>query len=303
MIKNKKIACIVVLVGHMALIARSTIDRTIVLTALASKNYLYLFGDTSKNARVNAAYATKENIRGAGYTPAYTNQDRAFIGCLRKIRIFGICDGHGKQGDIVAEFAQKNLGQQVLSSRNPAQALPAALKEIQEILKDMQSAQHAGATAVTAVLDEHNNLTVAHIGDSRLIVIRNGKVVFTTRDHKPTDLIEKARIEAQGGFVQDGRARHTASNSSFALARSLGDIQAQGKILISTPEVKHFLVRKDDHIVLASDGVWDVLDNEEIVRLIGEGGSEQEKADRVVNEARAEKSRDDITAVVVHITQ
>ena len=59
---------------------------------------------------------------------------------------------------------------------------------------------------------------IANVGDSRAVLSRNQKTIALSRDHKPDDAIEKARIKKAGGFVSNGRV-----NDSLAMSRSLGD--------------------------------------------------------------------------------
>jgi serine/threonine protein phosphatase PrpC len=64
-----------------------------------------------------------------------------------------------------------------------------------------------------------NKLVVANAGDSRAVLCRRGQAVEMSRDHKPMDEDERARIQKAGGFVQEGRV-----NGSLALSRAIGDL-------------------------------------------------------------------------------
>lgn len=269
---------------------------------LLAQPWLHLFGNTDdlKN-RIIGACASQENIRGFDGKAAYPNQDRVAIGNLKGNAFFGLFDGHGKKGDLIATLLQNELVRRVLLSKKPGQSLQAALADMQNMLKKNQDAQHAGATAVAGVLDDNNLLTVANVGDSRLLVVRNGKELFSTRDHKPSDPVEAARVVKNGGYVAGGRVWDAARGVGFALARSMGDISSQGTALIAEPDITSVQLTKGDTVVLASDGVWDVLSNEQVIALVAQGGTYQEIADRIVEEARAKDSRDDITAVVFTI--
>jgi|TARA_B110000967_G_scaffold192323_1_gene218872 protein phosphatase 1G len=77
----------------------------------------------------------------------------------------------------------------------------------------------AGSTCVVAVV-KGDVLTVANAGDSRAVLCRKGKAVPLSRDHKPMDSDERARIQNAGGFVQEGRV-----NGSLALSRAIGDLE------------------------------------------------------------------------------
>lgn len=264
---------------------------------LLTKSPLHLFGDTDRLAhRIDGACAFIENIRGADGKAAYENQDRLAFANLKNALV-GLFDGHGKKGGIVATLVQRELIRRVLLSKNPSQSLKEAFADIQNMLSKNPDAQHAGTTAVIGVLDEHDMFTVANVGDSRLIVVRNKELLFATCDHKPTDPIEIERVTRNGGFVYNGRV-WSKNGSGFALARSMGDISSQGTALIAEPDISSVQLIKGDTVVLASDGVWDVLSNQQVIELIDEQGSLQDIANRIVKNARDEGSRDDISALV-----
>lgn len=131
----------------------------------------------------------------------------------------------------------------------------------EESLKDEMS----GSTAITA-LHKGSDLYVGNVGDSRCIASINGVAEPLSHDHKPSNPGEKARIEMAGGFVGLDRV-----NGNLALSRALGDfvfkdnktLDACDQIVSACPEVEHRTVTKDwDFILLACDGIWDVLNNQ-----------------------------------------
>ncbi len=269
---------------------------------LLAQPWLNLFGDMDGlRNRIDGACASQENIRGVDGKAAYSNQDCLAFGFLKGNIFCGIFDGHGAKGNLVAAFLKNEVVRRVLLSKKPGQSLKEALADMQNMLKKNKDAQHAGATAVISVLDDTNLLTVANVGDSRLLVVRNGKELFSTRDHKPSDPAEAARVVKNGGYVADGRVWDPKTGIGFALARSMGDISSQGTALIAEPDITSVQLTKGDTIVLASDGVWDVLSNEQVIALVAQGGMHQEIADRIVEKARAQGSADDITTVVFTI--
>ena len=131
----------------------------------------------------------------------------------------------------------------------------------------------AGCTAVCAlVLDRQ--LVVANAGDSRCILSRNGRAIPMTNDHKPTDPAEYDRILRAGGFVADGRV-----NGSLNLSRALGDMEykratelgPEAQAVTALPEIRiEQLQEGDDFLLLACDGIWDVLTNQEAVDFVRE---------------------------------
>lgn len=111
-----------------------------------------------------------------------------------------------------------------------------------------------------------------NVGDSRAIASVRGHVQQLSFDHKPNNESETKRIVAAGGWVEFNRV-----NGNLALSRALGDFvfkknekkRPEEQIVTAMPDVE---VREisDDHefIVIACDGIWDVLSNEEVLEFV-----------------------------------
>jgi len=148
--------------------------------------------------------------------------------------------------------------------------------DVGDIGDDDEGAQHwdgpqAGTTCVVAVVRD-DVLTVANAGDSRAVLCRRGKAVALSRDHKPMDDDERARIVKAGGFVQEGRV-----NGSLALSRAIGDLEykrskelsARDQIVTAYPEIHSEKISAgDEFVVIACDGIWDVLTSQQCVDFI-----------------------------------
>ena len=117
-------------------------------------------------------------------------------------------------------------------------------------------------------------LYCANAGDSRGVLCRNeGKAHALSEDHKPTSIPELGRIEKAGGFVNaNGRV-----NGNLNLSRSLGDMKykqvpkllPKEQMITAEPDITVTEVLPTDRFfVLACDGVWDVLSNQEICDFI-----------------------------------
>jgi len=131
----------------------------------------------------------------------------------------------------------------------------------------------AGCTAVCAMV-RCGELIVANAGDSRCVLSRAGQAIALTQDHKPMDPEEFARITKAGGFVADGRV-----NGSLNLSRALGDLEykqskelpPEEQMVTAAPEIRREkLQSSDEFIILACDGIWDVLTNQEAVEFVRE---------------------------------
>ncbi|KAH7689216.1 Protein-serine/threonine phosphatase protein [Dioscorea alata] len=139
----------------------------------------------------------------------------------------------------------------------------------------------SGTTAVT-VLKQGHDLVIGNVGDSRAVMgtrdmDNNLVAVQLTVDLKPNLPREAARIQQCRGRVfalQDEPevARVWLPNNDspgLAMARAFGDFCLKDYGLISVPDISYrHLTDKDEFVVLASDGVWDVLSNKEVVDIV-----------------------------------
>eukprot|EP00960_Hanusia_phi_P046266 757725-Hanusia_phi.AAC.7 len=100
----------------------------------------------------------------------------------------------------------------------------------------------SGSTAVTCLILDRV-IYCANAGDSRAVLCRNGTAVELSEDHKPTNAVERTRIENANGFVEDKRV-----NGTLAVARAMGDfsfkadkqLPAEEQQVTCNPEIKKF---------------------------------------------------------------
>uniref|UniRef100_A0A7N8WLB1 protein-serine/threonine phosphatase n=1 Tax=Mastacembelus armatus TaxID=205130 RepID=A0A7N8WLB1_9TELE len=138
----------------------------------------------------------------------------------------------------------------------------------------LQPGSDSGTTAVVALI-RGKQLIVANAGDSRCVVSERGKAVDMSYDHKPEDEVELARIKNAGGKVtMDGRV-----NGGLNLSRAIGDhfykrnkiLPPEEQMISAMPDVKVLTLNEDhDFMVIACDGIWNVLSSQEVVDFISE---------------------------------
>ncbi|XP_062223330.1 probable protein phosphatase 2C 14 isoform X2 [Phragmites australis] len=163
----------------------------------------------------------------------------------------------------------------------------------------------SGTTAV-AVIKQGLNLIIGNLGDSRAVLgTRNENnqlvAVQLTVDLKPNIPSEAQRIRQRKGRIfalpeepDVARVWLPKYNSpGLAMARAFGDFCLKDHGVISMPDVSyHHITEKDEFIVLATDGVWDVLSNEEVVSIVSRATSRTSAARFLVESAhRAWRSR------------
>ena len=241
---------------------------------------------------------------------------------VRERFFLAVFDGHG--GDAVSKFSGTNMIQQLKKMRamrsnsavetKLAKCMKKAHIQVDKALRNEKPkgycvADFCGCTAVSCIITRSHYI-VANLGDSRAILIRSGKPIPMSVDHKPFDNEEKARIERAGGKVFWGRV-----NGKLAVSRAIGDfvhkgeenVKPENQMVTILPDVKTFDRKKEDSfVVLACDGVWDVLSNEEVCNLLMTAYSKGEKdcntlAKLIVETSYSKGSTDNITAVVASI--
>uniref|UniRef100_A0A0D9WJ51 protein-serine/threonine phosphatase n=1 Tax=Leersia perrieri TaxID=77586 RepID=A0A0D9WJ51_9ORYZ len=190
-----------------------------------------------------------------------------------------------------------------------------------ELRSEPVTAENVGSTAVVALVCS-SHVVVANCGDSRIVLSRGKEPVALSIDHKPDRKDERARIEAQGGKVIQWNGYRVSG--ILAMSRSIGDRYLK-PFVISKPEVTVIPRAKDDDcLILASDGLWDVVSNEEACKVArrqillwhknngstsplsdeGEGfidPAAQAAADYLMRLALKKGSEDNITVIVVDL--
>lgn len=211
--------------------------------------------------------------------------------------MFGLFDGHG--GREAAEYASENLPGLISKSLTEIESEKEAYEYAFKALQiDMQAwCVYVGTTSVIAVIQEHK-LTVANIGDSRCVLCRDGKAIRLSFDHKPDLFAEKDYIQSKGGFVRDGRIR-----GMLAVSRAFGD----GFLGESVNPIPHFrqvdLTENDLFLILACDGVWDVITDQEACNIVSTEIDPMEAAKKLRDAAFEKNSLDNISVIIVYLAE
>jgi len=165
----------------------------------------------------------------------------------------------------------------------------------------------SGTTAVCSLITD-KYVIIANCGDSRGVFCVNGKPALATQDHKPTNEPERERIQKAGGSVYIQRV-----NGSLAVSRALGDFEyknVEGKgpteqLVSPEPEVfiKERTPGEDEFLVLACDGVWDVMTNQDICDFIRSRLKLTDNLETICNEVidtcLYKGSRDNMSIIII----
>jgi protein phosphatase len=143
-----------------------------------------------------------------------------------------------------------------------------------------------GAT-LTAALLVGNVLTVGHVGDSRCYVLSDGKLEQLTEDHS---LVE--RMVQRGELTREESRLHPHRNIIY---RSIGSREDMDVDIVTR------MLRRGDYILLCSDGLTNMLNDDEIVKIMGHGSNPWHIAQELVVAANAEGGEDNISVIVVKV--
>ncbi|KAI7689956.1 Protein phosphatase 1B [Sarcoptes scabiei] len=147
------------------------------------------------------------------------------------------------------------------------------LDEKMKSLPEVVSGEDISGSTAVACLISPTHLFFANCGDSRAVMSSDGRAVFSTQDHKPVNPLEKERIQAAGGSVMIQRV-----NGSLAVSRALGDYQYKQVVgrgpceQLVSPEPEITIHERnenlDEFMIIACDGIWDVMSNEELCDFV-----------------------------------
>ena len=225
------------------------------------------------------------------------NQDVFFVsdtsvGILPNLYI--VADGMGGQnaGDIAARFCVERFTELIRFSkeRTPIQAIEKAIRQTNEDLiakaKNARDLDGMGTTFVTATLEADNVLLVSNIGDSRLYLI-NERITQITQDHS---------LVAE--MVRNGESRREEARFHPNKNVVLRALSTQGVV---SPDFFRVTVHSGDFVLLCSDGLSDMVEESEILKLVSEYDEVEDIADRLVDMANENGGKDNITLVLLKI--
>lgn len=189
---------------------------------------------------------------------------------------FAVFDGHG--GSNVAKYCGEHLHKKVVSMEDYEKGdFEKALKSAflacdDDMLQDEEMKDDMSGSTAICTLIKNNKIYCSNSGDSRAVCSEAGSCVELSYDHKPSDEEEAKRIVAAGGWVEFNRV-----NGNLALSRAMGDFifkrnnkkSAEEQIVTAFPDVIVKEITLDhEFILLACDGIWDVMSNEEVVDFV-----------------------------------
>lgn len=224
-----------------------------------------------------------------------TNEDELLIIRDKKVSSFAIFDGHG--GKFVSGFLKKKLTKylKLTSKIFDKTVVRSVFRSVnQELIKNHpREAKSTGSTALLALI-KGKQILIANTGDCRAVICRNGLAIPLTKDHKPSWPEEKKRIQKLKGKVTfDGRDWRI---KDLSVSRAFGDLDTVPFITYK-PELFTYSVTKDDKfMILACDGLWDVIDNQDAVQFVL--ANKRQSAKKLADYALKKGSTDNISIII-----
>ncbi|HET8648874.1 MAG TPA: Stp1/IreP family PP2C-type Ser/Thr phosphatase [Gemmatimonadales bacterium] len=211
--------------------------------------------------------------------------------------VFIVADGMGGHaaGEVASEMAVQIIAREVgplrgLNDEAASERLRGAIRSANDAIFERTLAEQdkrgMGTTATALVLLPRRYI-IGQVGDSRAYLLREGKFIQLTKDHS------YVQEQVDAGLLTPDQARvHPYSN---VITRCVG------AGLDVTPDIYFGGLRADDVILLASDGLTGMLEDEHVMRILTSDGGPEQWVDRLITEANRRGGLDNITALVVRI--
>jgi serine/threonine protein phosphatase PrpC len=224
-----------------------------------------------------------------------TNEDRMGYCFTREAGLFALADGMGghPEGEVAAQIALETLAALFQQQARPVLGDPQAFLQDAVLIAHQQLLRYAASkglsdtprTTVVACILQGNLAWWAHCGDSRLYLVRAGKLIARTRDHSYCELQEALGRVGRGteGFNR---------NVLFTCLGSPGKpmVDCQGPLVLEP----------SDRLLLCSDGLWGSIEDQEIVRHLADHPIAQAVPELVEQALRRGGARsDNVTALSV----
>jgi protein phosphatase len=211
--------------------------------------------------------------------------------------IFIVADGMGGHaaGEVASEMAVRITSHEIgsvrgLSDDKVGERVSAAIRSANDAIFERTLAEHdkrgMGTTATVLVLLPRRYL-IGQVGDSRAYLLRKGELQQLTKDHS------YVQEQVDAGLLTPEQARvHPYSNVITRCVGASMDV---------VPDIYFGSLEAGDVILLASDGLTGMLEDEQLIRILSAEGGPQHWVDRMVTEANRRGGLDNITAIVIRI--
>ena len=282
----------------------------------SKKEYIEMISDDSlneyyvKKCNIILEYAYKEE-RNLQYRTYMEDKGKSILNYNndKNKLLFCLFDGHG--GDEVSTYLQKNffkIMKKYLNEKDQNEEInfEQLFKEIDEEFKGGKYYK-IGSTAtiiyitkelVDEEIDETQKvLYCINIGDTKCILTQTTGSRKLSYDDLLSDKSEYNRIIEDGGYIKNGRVC-----GQLMISRAFGDWETKSYGLICTPHVTKLCINKDcKYVIVATDGIWDVLDDLDVYKLSLSTENSKNLCDDIIKNALEKKSGDNLSCFVIKL--
>jgi serine/threonine protein phosphatase PrpC len=229
-----------------------------------------------------------------------TNEDAYVVKESSDGLLVGIFDGHG--GGEAAQYTVEKLPNVLFANIHKGLKPNDALR--QTFLGIDASIHNAGiqsGTTATVILQRDSLLHIAHVGDTRAVLIRDNKLTQLTKDHKITDPEELQHYRSSRWFREKSRLVSQGKLKGFkliAVSRSLGDVFFEDAIS-PVPDIQKIKLQKNDIVIIATDGLWNFVGNDEVIDCVNNTKEIDTIPKELVKKSLLSGSTDNITVSVL----
>jgi PPM family protein phosphatase len=222
------------------------------------------------------------------------NEDSYFCGRT----VFAVADGLGghQGGEVASAAAVEPLaaldGREFAEPAEAAEALTAAVREANAAILDRAAGDPGlwgmGTTVTAAALAGDRHLQLAHVGDSRAYLLRDGSLGQLTNDHTVVgELVRRGRLTPAQAAIHPERS---------ILTRAVG---LDPRIPVDTPDPLE--LRDGDQVLLCSDGLTEAVDDDQIAELLSSTPEGTAACQALIDAANAAGGPDNITVVLLRV--
>lgn len=158
----------------------------------------------------------------------------------------------------------------------------------------------SGSTATVAILKNGEELVVGNVGDSQAILCHDGKAVLLTEDHNALSKVEKNRILARGGKIEEDSDMTPRVNGRLAMTRCFGNFDLKPYGVNAVPKIYSVKINqdKDSFLALFTDGISNVMATEQAVNILNSSTIPDDSLELLTSSAAQFGSVDDITVIM-----
>lgn len=226
------------------------------------------------------------------------------------INLFGIYDGHG--GSWVSKYLEANIPNYYMNKK----FIPPFNEEFHEKVFQLIQSQllknklgySNGSTCLLNIMYKYEDsifMNVVNLGDSRMCIIdTNGISKSVTKDHKPDDTIEEIRLKKIGGEIYKD-SEGIVRIGDLSLSRAFGDGDNSPYISQKPDVFLKKITPQTKYIVMACDGLWDIIESEDLGKIINKILKVSSKKNNLAVElakfALDKGSRDNVSVIVIEV--